>query len=222
MCHGSLYDPYGHHIGFVDNFYTKLGSAQMNLELEDGRTFQFNPGDLLRDRQGDWRIRKREESAFDSMRYMHWANCVMEEATKKKEEINMTAASIKNVIFAPPATIVYWSDDSKTVVKCSEKDVFDPEKGLAMAIAKRCGGNKGSYYKEIQNWVEKSGKKYPGKPYTENSSVENDALKKYIAQAKKSYETALEAAAKGNPANFLSEMGRVSAALSMLELEINK
>lgn len=222
MCHGSLYDPYGHHIGFVNNFYTKLGSAQMNLELEDGRTFQFNPGDLLRDRQGDWRIRKREESAFDSMRYMHWANCVMEEATKKKEETNMTAASIKNVIFAPPATIVYWSDGSKTVVKCSEKDVFDPEKGLTMAIAKRCGGNKGSYYKEIQNWVEKSGKKYPGKPYTESSSVENDALKKYIAQAKKSYEAALEAATKGNPVHFLSEMGRVSAALSMLEIEINK
>lgn len=222
MCHGSLYDPYGHHIGFVDNFYTKLGSAQMNLELEDGRTFTFNPGDLLRDRQGDWRILKREESVFDSMRYMHWANCVMEEATKKKEETNMTAASIKNVIFAPPATIVYWSDGSKTVVKCSEKDVFDPEKGLAMAIAKRCGGNKGNYYKEIQNWVKKSGKKYPGKPYTESSSVENDALKKYIAQAKKSYEAALEAATNGNPAHFLSEMGRVSAALSMLEIEINK
>lgn len=222
MCHGSLYDPYGHHIGFVDNFYTKLGSAQMNLELEDGRTFQFNLGDLLRDRQGDWRILKREESAFDSMRYMHWANCVMEEATKKKEETNMTAASIKNVIFAPPATIVYWSDGTKTVVKCSEKDIFDPEKGLAMAIAKRCGGNKGSYYKEIQNWVEKSGKKYPGKPYTESSSVKNDALKKYIAQAKKSYEAALEAATKGNPVHFLSEMGRVSAALSMLEIEINK
>lgn len=215
MCHGSLYDPYGHHIGFVDNFYTKLGSAQMNLELEDGRTYTFNPGDLLRDRQGDWRILKQEESVFDSMRYMHWANCVMEEATKKKEKTNMTAASIKNVIFAPPATIVYWSDGSKTVVKCSEK-------GLAMAIAKRCGGNKGNYYKEIQNWVKKSGKKYPGKPYTESSSVENDALKKYIAQAKKSYEAALEAATKGNPAHFLSEMGRVSAALSMLEIEINK
>lgn len=222
MCYGSLYDPYGHHIGFVNNFYTKRGSVQTNLELEDGRTFQFNPGDLLRDRQGDWRILKREESVFDSMRYMHWANCVMEEATKKKEETNMTAASIKDIIFAPPATIVYWSDGSKTVVKCSEKDVFDPEKGLAMAIAKRCGGNKGSYYKEIQNWVEKSGKKYPGKPYTESSSVKNDALKKYIAQAKKSYEAALEAATKGDPAHFLSEMGRVSAALSMLEIEINK
>lgn len=159
MCHGSLYDPYGHRIGFVNNFYTKLGSAQMNLELEDGRTFQFNPGDLLRDRQGDWRIRKREESVFDSMRYMRWADRVMEEAAKKKEETNMTAASIKNVIFNPPATIVFWTDGSKTVVKCNAKDEFDPEKGLAMAIAKRCADNSDDFYKEIKKWVEKSGYK---------------------------------------------------------------
>ena len=159
MCHGSLYDPYGHHIGFANNFYTKLGSAQMNLEMEDGRTFQFNLGDLLRDRQGDWYIRKREEWVLDSMRYMHWADRVMEEAAKKKEETNMTAASIKNVIFNPPATIVFWTDGSKTVVKCNAKDEFDPEKGLAMAIAKRCADNSDNFYKEIKKWVEKSGYK---------------------------------------------------------------
>ena len=159
MCHGSLYDPYGHHIGFVNNFYTELGSVQMNLELEDGRTFQFNPGDLLRDRQGDWRIRKPEESVLDSMRYMHWVDRVMEEATKKKEETTMTAASIKNVIFNPPATIVFWTDGSKTVVKCNAKEEFDPEKGMAMAIAKRCANNSDDFYKEIKKWGEKSGYK---------------------------------------------------------------
>lgn len=159
MCHGSLYDPYGHHIGFVNNFYTELGSVQMNLELEDGRTFQFNPGDLLRDRQGDWRIRKPEESVLDSMRYMHWVDRVMEEAAKKKEETTMTAASIKNVIFNPPATIVFWTDGSKTVVKCNAKEEFDPEKGMAMAIAKRCTNNSDDFYKEIKKWVEKSGYK---------------------------------------------------------------
>lgn len=161
MCHGSLYDPYGHHIGFVNNFYTELGSIQMTLELEDGRSFQFNPGDLLRDRQGDWRMRKPEESVFDSMRYMHWADRVMEEATKKKEETNMTAASIKNVIFNPPATIVFWTDGSKTVVKCNAKDEFDPEKGIAMAIAKRCAGNSDGFYKEIKAWIEKAKFKQP-------------------------------------------------------------
>lgn len=221
MCHGSLYDPYGHHIGFVNNFYTKLGSVQTNLELEDGRTFQFNPGDLLRDRQGDWHIRKREESVFDSMRYMHWANCVMEEATKKKEETNMTAASIKNVIFAPPATIVYWSDGSKTVVKCSEKDVFDPEKGLAMAIAKRCGGNKGSYYKEIQNWVKKSGKKYPGKPAA-GKAVDLDVLKKYSSEANKDFEKFLSASASNNQSGTLLHLTALVADLKILENEFNK
>lgn len=203
MCHGSLYDPYGHHIGFVNNFYTKLGSVQTNLELEDGRTFQFNPGDLLRDRQGDWRILKREE------------------ATKKKEETNMTAASIKNVIFAPPATIVYWSDGSKTVVKCSEKDVFDPEKGLAMSIAKRCGGNKGSYYKEIQNWVEKSGKKYPGKPAA-GKAVDLDVLKKYSSEANKDFEKFLSAAASNNQSGTLLHLTALVADLKILEIEINK
>lgn len=202
-----LYDSKGQLIGYIGTVEKDLHDDLMKVILSTGHELVFGPCDLTSDRDGNWRIR---------------SGALYPRCEGKKTASAMSTAAIKDVIFAPSATIVYWSDGSKTVVKCSEKDVFDPEKGLAMAIAKRCGGNKGSYYKEIQNWVEKSGKKYPGKPYTENSSVENDALKKYIAQAKKSYETALEAAAKGNPANFLSEMGRVSAALSMLELEINK
>lgn len=202
-----LYDSKGQLIGYIRTIEKDLHDDLMKVILSTGHELAFGPCDLTSDRDGNWRIR---------------SGALYPRCEGKKTASATNTAAIKDVIFAPPATIVYWSDGSKTVVKCSEKDVFDPEKGLAMAIAKHCGGNKGSYYKEIQNWVEKSGKKYPGKPYTENSSVENDALKKYIAQAKKSYETALEAAAKGNPANFLSEMGRVSAALSMLELEINK
>lgn len=44
---------------------------------------------------------------------------------------------IRKVIFSCPATIVLWNDGTKTVVKSGDYDVFDPEKGLAMAIAKR-------------------------------------------------------------------------------------
>lgn len=202
-----LYDSKGQLIGYIRTIEKDLHDDLMKVILSTGHELAFGPCDLTSDRDGNWRIR---------------SGALYPRREGKKTASATNTAAIKDVIFAPPATIVYWSDGSKTVVKCSEKDVFDPEKGLAMAIAKRCGGNKGSYYKEIQNWVEKSGKKYPGKPYTESSSVENDSLKKYIAQAKKSYEAALEAAAKGNPANFLSMMGQVSAALSMLELEINK
>ena len=44
---------------------------------------------------------------------------------------------ITKVIFNPPATIILWSDGTKTVVKCKEGDTFDKETGLAMAICKR-------------------------------------------------------------------------------------
>lgn len=43
---------------------------------------------------------------------------------------------IENVIFNGPATIVLWANGDKTVVKCGPDDVFDKEKGLAMAISK--------------------------------------------------------------------------------------
>ena len=61
---------------------------------------------------------------------------------------------IKNVIYNDPATIVFWSDGTKTVVK-AEDEPFDPEKGLAMAIAKKHFGNEGNYYDIFREWLPK-------------------------------------------------------------------
>ena len=61
---------------------------------------------------------------------------------------------IKDVIFNGPATIVFWSDGTKTVVKCQEDDEYDPEKGLAMAISKKALGNKGNYCNVFHKWLE--------------------------------------------------------------------
>ena len=62
---------------------------------------------------------------------------------------------IKNVIFNKPATIVFWADGTKTVVKCEHED-FDPEKGLAMAIVKKTMADNHSYYNEIfKKWLPK-------------------------------------------------------------------
>ena len=54
------------------------------------------------------------------------------------------------VIFNDPATIVYWADGTKTVVKCGEHDIYDPEKGLAMTISKKALGNQGNYYNKFK------------------------------------------------------------------------
>ena len=64
---------------------------------------------------------------------------------------------IKKVIFNCPATIVFWSDGSKTVVKCGENDFYDHEKGLAMCIVKRFLGNKGNYYNKLRKWLDMYG-----------------------------------------------------------------
>lgn len=61
---------------------------------------------------------------------------------------------IKKLIFNPPATIVFWNDGTKTVVKCQNYEEFDPEKGLAMAFFKKMHGNKGHYFEEIKKWTE--------------------------------------------------------------------
>lgn len=60
--------------------------------------------------------------------------------------------SIKKVIFNPPATIVFWNDGDKTVVK-AENEPFDKEKGLAMAVCKKIFGNKGNYYNIFNKWI---------------------------------------------------------------------
>lgn len=62
---------------------------------------------------------------------------------------------IKNVIFNYPATIVLWNDGTKTVVKAQGDDVYDPEKGLTMAIVKKLLGNQGNYYNELKKWLPK-------------------------------------------------------------------
>ena len=88
----------------------------------------------------------------------------MEETSSKRLQGNITTGyhyvdegesylpSIKKVIFNDPATIVIWGDGTKTVVK-RDCELYDPEKGLAMAIAKKALGNKGNYYETFKKWV---------------------------------------------------------------------
>ena len=66
-----------------------------------------------------------------------------------------THFKIEKVIYNNPATIVFWKDGTKTVVKACEDDEYDPEKGLAMAISKKALGNKGNYYETFKKALPK-------------------------------------------------------------------
>ena len=58
----------------------------------------------------------------------------------------------KRIIFNGPATIVFWKDGTKTVVK-AENEEFDAEKGVAMAYLKKFLGNKGNYFNTIKKAI---------------------------------------------------------------------
>ena len=63
---------------------------------------------------------------------------------------------IKDVIYSNPATIVFWDDGSKTVVRCGKGETFDPEKGLAMAISKRVLGSNYAWHGRFNKWLPKN------------------------------------------------------------------
>ena len=62
--------------------------------------------------------------------------------------------TIKDIIFNPPATIVFWMDGTKTVVKDQGEVFYDPEKGMAMAVAKKAFGNQGNYYNQFKKYID--------------------------------------------------------------------
>lgn len=94
----------------------------------------------------------------EELRMLDRAFNKVDEIVKSCTFINGTAyipLHITKVIFNNPATIVFWSDGKKTVVKCAGDEAFDEEKGLAMAISKRVLGNQGNYYNEFKQWLPK-------------------------------------------------------------------
>lgn len=117
---------------------------RVTIECENGATFE---GTVKR---------------IEGNPYFHESLEVTAEISKQK----CGDYGIKKVLFQNPATIVYWTDGTKTVVNCMDNvetkkktvngkkvtvrkprkcDTYSKEIGLAMAIAKKWAGNAGSY-----------------------------------------------------------------------------
>lgn len=53
---------------------------------------------------------------------------------------NMMKYYVKEIIYHDAATIVYWADGTKTVVKCNENDEYSEYAGFVAAVAKKMYG----------------------------------------------------------------------------------
>lgn len=60
---------------------------------------------------------------------------------------------IKNVYFNNPMTVVMWEDGTKTMIRCQEGDVYSPESGLALCIAKKSLGNMPNFNNVFKKWI---------------------------------------------------------------------
>ena len=54
--------------------------------------------------------------------------------------VGFLSPDVIRIIFNPPATIVFWTDGTKTIVKCAEGEKFDPYTGFCYAYTERYFG----------------------------------------------------------------------------------
>lgn len=131
--------------------------ADSTDSLEQSVVKQFI-NEMTENVKGDPQFMPNRENDRAFHQYLIWDDALTRKLYDKIQKEKNKAIydnMIQRVIFNPPATIVIWRDGSKTVVKCGENDIFDPEKGLAMAISKRAFGDNRDYYEIFAKWVGK-------------------------------------------------------------------
>lgn len=63
---------------------------------------------------------------------------------------------VKNVIYNNPATIVFWTDGTKTVVKCMEGCEYDEYTGFMAAVCKKAFGSSSAVRKIVHQFMSKA------------------------------------------------------------------
>lgn len=87
-------------------------------------------------------IESRDRLHVDAIRYLG-------EKIRTKKVHHSAKYAIEKIIYNGPATIVFWKDGEKTVVKLNPNDKNNREVALLYAIAKKKFGNNSRIHKEI-------------------------------------------------------------------------
>lgn len=64
-----------------------------------------------------------------------------------------TVPYVRKIMFNDPATIVFWDDGTKTVVKVAPGDKYVPYYGFLAALAKKIYGNNTKVQEMIRPWL---------------------------------------------------------------------
>lgn len=141
---------------YLENDVKATTEAYKKLKEEENMNyFDYNKESRIQSKYKEWLngkwgldkpVTDYDKAAWNSQKYKD------DERHKKIRSMEFVLG-IQKVKFQNPATIVFWDDGTKTVVKCQKGDTFDPEKGLAMAIIKKkVGDNQGYFNKIFEKW----------------------------------------------------------------------
>ena len=134
---------------------------------------------------------------------MDYSKCYREnQENQKNRKVNVLPVK---VIYHNPATIVFWGDGTKTVVKASSHDEFNEYAGFCAALAKKVYGTSsmvrrivgegtdelsGKKVKDIQETPKTPAKKPAAKKTPARKTVKKAPAKKPAAKTEKTEETA--------------------------------
>ena len=76
------------------------------------------------------------------------------EKKSRRDFIKFITNSIREVKFHDPHTIIFWKNGDVTRIKCQDGDIYDKEKGFAIALLKYLLGENTSDFNTIfKKWV---------------------------------------------------------------------
>jgi predicted heme/steroid binding protein len=70
------------------------------------------------------------------------------------EKKPVSYVEVDHIIYNAPATIVFWKDGTKTVVKCMEGTPFNPYYGFVCALAKKVYGSNSLISRIVDEYTE--------------------------------------------------------------------
>lgn len=122
--------------------------------------------------------------------YYSWLSAeeIAKRYEEEKEEVKSIA--IERVVFSGPATIVFWDDGTKTVVKCTDGDDYSYEVGIAMATLKKIFGESyGTYRHAVRDAINDAIERAEQKEARNKTIAKKDifGLEKIVEGLKKAY-----------------------------------
>lgn len=90
----------------------------------------------------------------------------------------------KQIIYNPPATIVFWEDGTKTVVKCSESETYSEYYGFLAALGKKIFETNSEVNRIVKTYIPKPKEEPKMKP-TDKSGKKSETFRKNAEKAKK-------------------------------------